>query len=146
MEENIALQQFHTSSLKENPLSKRSAFPVLLHQLLEDAMENNQDDIIRWDDHGRSFRVHDPDRFVTQIMPKYFKQTRYASLRRQLALYSFQRVIDRTKREYGSYYHERFLRDNKSLASTIRRTAIESDQKNSFERQQQPYLSSSNWF
>ena len=69
-----------------------AAFPVVLHQLLEAADEQGYSDIISWQPHGRAFHVHDPKRFVAEVMPRYFRQTRFSSFQRQLSLYEFLRL------------------------------------------------------
>ena len=56
-----------------------SAFPTILHQLLEHALDDGFQDVVSWQPHGRSFHVHNPDLFVRSIMPRYFRQTRYVS-------------------------------------------------------------------
>ncbi|OEU12177.1 hypothetical protein FRACYDRAFT_155271, partial [Fragilariopsis cylindrus CCMP1102] len=48
--------------------------------------------IVSWVDNGTAFKVHDLDRFVNDIVPTYFKQTKYKSFQRQLYFYGFQRV------------------------------------------------------
>lgn len=107
----------------EFPTKKRVPFPLALHQLLEDATKNNKVDVVAWQDHGRSFRVIDRKRFVSEVLPIYFNQTRYSSFLRQLSLYGFLRMTKKGK-DCGSYYHERFLRGNRLLACVIDRTAV----------------------
>lgn len=102
--------------------SKNIAFPQVLHAMLQTAKENGYDNIISWQHHGRSFRVEDKKAFVMTIIPRYFNQTRYSSFRRQLLLYGFVRSAKKTSKDYGAYYHERFLRDHPNLACLIQRT------------------------
>jgi len=54
-----------------------TAFPMILHQILDHAEVQGYADIISWQPHGRAFHVHDQDRFVQEVMPRYFRQTRY---------------------------------------------------------------------
>ena len=109
--------------LPSNALSKRGAkvtFHEKLHALLDD---NPFEDVISWQSHGRSFSVHKPDRFVAEVMPKYFKQSKFSSFLRQLNLYSFtrQRALGPDK---GGYYHKFFLRGRGDLCSYLTRMAV----------------------
>ena len=109
--------------LPSNALSKRGAkvpFHQKLHALLDD---NPFEDIISWQPHGRSFSIHKPDRFVAEVMPNYFKQSKFSSFLRQLNLYSFtrQRALGPDK---GGYYHKFFLRGRGDLCSYLTRMAV----------------------
>jgi HSF-type DNA-binding len=111
-------------STKPTAACNRNAFPQTLYQILDDAIEHSFNmNIIGWDDNGTSFRVHDRKRFVSDIMPMYFEQTKYASFIRQLSLYGYQRIKNKDKYN-GSYYHERFLQGHRDLVNTIRRNTV----------------------
>lgn len=66
--------------LKEiaTPLQKRKGprggvlqpFPVRLYSMLETAEEDNQEDIVSWQPHGRCFLVRDPKRFCEKVLHK----------------------------------------------------------------------------
>ena len=100
-------------------------FPRLLHTMLSRSEEGGYTDIVSWQPHGKSFLIHDREKFVREVMPKYFKQTRFSSFQRQLNLYGFVRV-ERTGPDHKSYYHERFLRDEPQLVETMGRSKRES--------------------
>ena len=104
-------------------------FPRLLHTMLSKSEEGGYNDIASWQPHGKSFLIHDRKRFVREVMPKYFKQTRFSSFQRQLNLYGFVR-IERTGPDHKSYYHDRFLRDEPQLVETMGR--IKSDSGSTF--------------
>jgi hypothetical protein len=53
-----------------------STFPRVLHQMLEDAEPHACSDVIAWLAHGRAWKVFNQDRFIKEIMPKYFRQTK----------------------------------------------------------------------
>jgi len=115
-------------SREENEEARRTRggvaepFPEKVHRILEDCARNGQEDICSFAPHGRSFRIHDPDRFSTVLMPKYFKkQPKVSSFVRQLNLYGFQRV--QSGPDAGSYYHELFLRGNVPMSWYMRRVA-----------------------
>lgn len=115
----------HMSHPKPLPEDKRingrggKLFPQRLHQLVEDGDEKFSD-VISWMPHGRSFRVHDKKRFTNEILPKYFKQSMFASFCRQLSGYGFVRVR-RVGPDKGTYYHELFLRGQSHLCTKIQR-------------------------
>ena len=67
-------------------------FPSVLHAMLERADPEKFDDVVSWQPHGRAFTVHNPNRFVKEVMPLFFRQTRFASFQRQLSLYGFLRL------------------------------------------------------
>jgi hypothetical protein len=112
-------------SLKIQPaiaICRTFSFPIVLHALLEQAEQQCYDTIISWQYHGRAFLVHDPERFVNDVMPHFFLQTRFPSFIRQLSLYSFQRIRTKDNRDYGCYYHEMFLRGMPHLCESITRS------------------------
>jgi hypothetical protein len=98
-------------------------FPLMLHKLLEGAKKGNYSEIVSWKPHGRAFHVHMKDRFVKDVMPLYFRQTRFASFQRQLNLYGFRRLTGRGPDE-GAYYHELFLRGMPELSSNMVRMKV----------------------
>lgn len=46
-----------------------SAFPLRLHYMLKEMEADGLSDIMSWQEHGRSFRVHDRDRFTKEVLP-----------------------------------------------------------------------------
>lgn len=124
---------FDASTLNDpNPIiaaSKRARggvtepFPEKLYRILMDAKSQGFEDIVSFYPHGRAFGIHSPERFATQIMPKYFKQSsRLSSFRRQLNLYGFARI--NTGSDAGGYYHELFLRGRPALSTHIQRAGV----------------------
>ena len=55
---------------------KANLFPKRLFVMLEDAARCGFEDIVSWEDSGRSFMVHKHDEFVNTVMESYFSQTK----------------------------------------------------------------------
>lgn len=94
-------------------------FPVKLHQMLREVEEQGLDYIISWNGDGKSFQVHHPQKFVSEVLPNYFRCSKMKSFQRQLNFYKFIREI--TGPQEGSYSHPKFLRGEAELARTIKR-------------------------
>lgn len=97
-------------------------FPEKLHRMLKEAEDNKAEDVVSFFSHGRAFGVHDVDRFTAEIMPKYFKQSKWNSFARQLNLYGFQRISNGP--DSGGYYHELFLKGRPNLCRHMRRVGV----------------------
>lgn len=96
---------------------ERRKFPQKLHKLLDD---NFYSDIISWQPHGRSFRVHKKKEFERVVMPRLFQQSKIASFHRQLNHYGFKRQILEGP-DKGGYYHQSFLRGYFQLSLSVHR-------------------------
>ena len=89
-------------------------FPQKLHKLLDD---NRFEEIISWQPHGRSFKVHQRGDFMKKVYPIYFNKTvKYPSFQRQLSYYGFRRQ-ELPGPDKGSYYHPHFMRGCFSLCT-----------------------------
>ena len=78
--------------------------------------------IVCWQPHGKAFMVHKPKDFVTEVMPHFFNQTKYASFQRQLNLYGFSRLTHGPDK--GAYYHNCFVRGQRHLCKGMVRQKI----------------------
>ena len=67
-------------------------FPEKLHKMLEATEKEGKGDIVSFFSHGRAFAIHQPRKFVSDIMPRFFNQSRLTSFQRQLNLYGFKRI------------------------------------------------------
>ena len=103
-------------------------FPIKLRQMLVQMEEDGTTDIVSWIDTGTSdgwlFKWHDKDIFVTEILPRFFQQSKLKSFQRQLNLWGFLRVNSKKSlHTYGAYYHPQklFLRERPDLVYNITR-------------------------
>ena len=117
-------RQYASNIAKEGLCGKNKCgpFPFRFHMILSEIENEGKGHIISWLSHGRSFAIHKQGLFQTEIMPKYFKQSKITSFHRQLNLYGFQRLT--RGRDCGSYYHEYFLRGKPFLTRKIIRTKV----------------------
>jgi hypothetical protein len=102
-----------------NPNHCPPPFPPQLLELLD---RSDLVEIIDWMPHGRSFIVKKPKLFTTNVLPRFFKQTKFLSFTRQLNLWGFKRISRGV--DAGAYYHELFLRGRPYLAMRMRRQKI----------------------
>jgi hypothetical protein len=65
------------------------AFPMKLHNMLEDVARAGETRIISWDASGESFTIYEPKLFAQTWMRRCFNQSKYKSFQRQLNLYNF---------------------------------------------------------
>jgi hypothetical protein len=111
--------------------SGNALFPWKLQEMLTEVAAQGRCDIVSWLPDGKAFKVHKVSTFVSEILPSYFKQTKYKSFQRQLNLWGFERLTS-LGTEKGAYCHIHFLRDQPSLCRrlTRQRAAKKSDSKN----------------
>jgi hypothetical protein len=97
--------------------------------MLEDIQDTQDASLVSFLPHGRAFIVNDVERFVKEILPRYYKHGSWLSFTRQLSLYGFRRLSTGSRSsEYGAkqgaYYHELFLRGHKGLCVHMRRVGV----------------------
>lgn len=105
--------------MKKNAGGVVQPFPGKLLEVLD---RSDLVDIIDWMPHGRAFIVKKPKLFTTNVLPRFFKQTKFLSFTRQLNLWGFKRITRGI--DAGAYYHELFLRGRPYLAMRMRRQKI----------------------
>ncbi|KAG7359462.1 HSF-type DNA-binding protein [Nitzschia inconspicua] len=101
-------------------------FPRKVYRMLDDAEINpNYKAIVSWVEEGMAFKVHNKKLFVEKILPIYFDMTQYASFRRQLNMYSFER------KHTSTYLNPFFVRGCPDLLEKIIRKSGSSKSKKS---------------
>jgi len=120
------------------------AFPFKLHSILENAEKSNQEEIISWLPSGKAFKIHKPKEFADIMMPQYFHQTKYRSFQRQLYIYGFDRVKNKSSDDYGAYYHDLFVRGVTDLCLDMTRQKIKGTGLSNEERRRKAALSNVN--
>lgn len=80
--------------------SQTDLFPYILHGMLDDVQKIGKAQIVSWNPDGKSFRIHDPDAFVSFILSKYFKKyvggiaSRLTQFRSDLKDWGFEDAVD----------------------------------------------------
>jgi hypothetical protein len=111
-------------------------FPWKLHEMLDVAENEGLDCIVSWLPGANAFKVHNPDNFMSHLMPRYFKQTKYKSFQRQLNIWGFERIL--YGQDKGGYRHANFVRGKQSLCRHIIRQKIKGTSKTSSGRPRSP--------
>ncbi|KAJ0397059.1 hypothetical protein ATCC90586_003931 [Pythium insidiosum] len=87
---------------------------------LRKMLEEESDEILRWTTNGRAFEIHDMERMMNYVLPKYFKHRKYTSFQRQLNYFNF-RKWTKSKAVVCTFSNDFFLRDQPDLAWRITR-------------------------
>jgi len=65
-------------------------------------------EVIAWLPHGQAFVIYQKQKFVNDVLPRYFKQTKYTSFTQKLNRWGFTRLARGP--EPSAYYHNCFQR------------------------------------
>lgn len=127
--------RFHVDITKiiSNPSNDRtrltplSHVPICIFQLMalmryaDEQGKDNKDFCVAWLPEGKSFVIRNPDEFARQIVPQYFKATKFSSFTRKLYRWGFRQI----NRGIGPddpiiFGNEYFDRNNEALMSQMR--------------------------
>jgi len=98
------------SSLNSREKRNNGKFPAKLMQILS---RDDIRDIVTWMPHGRSFIFFDTERFTNEVLPNYFRKSKFSSFVRKLYRWGFRQI--RKGPDADSYFHLLFQRDKMSL-------------------------------
>jgi hypothetical protein len=79
-------------------------------------------DIISWQPHGRAFVIHKSNEFISSVMPKCFRMSKFPSLHRQIQINCFSRLT--FANDTGGYCRERFLPGKQHLCKNMFRLPV----------------------
>eukprot|EP00542_Grammatophora_oceanica_P016438 CAMPEP_0194047826 /NCGR_PEP_ID=MMETSP0009_2-20130614/25698_1 /TAXON_ID=210454 /ORGANISM="Grammatophora oceanica, Strain CCMP 410" /LENGTH=275 /DNA_ID=CAMNT_0038693545 /DNA_START=43 /DNA_END=870 /DNA_ORIENTATION=+ len=102
-------------------------FPRRLYEMLEGESKLASDastsfdhqTIITWSETGKAFRIIDVAVFADQILPKYFRTSKFSSFQRNLNLYGFSKV--RGGPDSDMYHHPVFQRGKPENLAQLRK-------------------------
>ncbi|KAL7465373.1 hypothetical protein ACHAXS_005695 [Conticribra weissflogii] len=102
------------SDAKKSPSMLDNDVPMTFPQKLMEVLANREiSDIITWLPHGKGFIILQKRKFAAEVMPLYFKHSKFTSFTRKLNRWGFTRITRGP--ETGAYYHKFFQRDNHLL-------------------------------
>mmetsp|Transcript_30852 Transcript_30852/g.46815 ORF Transcript_30852/g.46815 Transcript_30852/m.46815 type:complete len:250 (+) Transcript_30852:169-918(+) len=102
--------KLNNQPLPEDDIDNAKIFPQKLMEILSDASNNKA---IAWLPHGKAFVILNREKLSNEVLPKYFRKTKYTSFTRKLNRWNFARVNRGS--ELGAYYHEFFQRGKEEL-------------------------------
>ena len=114
--------QFQSDIFYKNLVSNEYQFPWKLWEMLERSTIDSFEHVVSWQPGNDCFKVHDTKRFVFQVMPRFFNQSKYKSFQRQLNIYGFARIEKGPNK--GGYQHQFFIKGRKGLLGCIKRQKI----------------------
>ena len=103
----------------------RSASIQLMHLMAFADKHKNNNFCVSWLSDGKSFVVSNPDEFTRQVLPKYFKATKFTSFTRKLSRWGF-RQLNRDPIIFGNEF---FQRDDAELMTKMRSVTAASNRK-----------------
>jgi len=105
--------------------SQTELFPYILHGMLDDVEKIGKTQIVSWNADCKSFRIHDPDAFVSFILGKYFKKyvggiaSRLTQFRSDLKDWGFEDTVD-SNQISETFTHHCFQKGQANLCRYMR--------------------------
>jgi len=111
-----------STSISSSTRRTKSEFPIKLYAMLELAeLLFKFSRAVRWLPHGRAFRILNKTKFLKEVVPVFFNQTKIRSFNRQLHLWGFRRI---GRGPDQVWYHDNFLRGAPESMQNMIRTKI----------------------
>lgn len=104
------------SSSSANGKMRSKTFPEVLMDILS---HPDHTDIVGWLPHGRSFAIHDPAKFSSVILPKYFRKVIFRSFIRKLNRWGFRSVKRSVSRFESTFEHGSFQKDDPGMSARM---------------------------
>jgi len=118
----MSLYQNHQESIATKKFSK--FFPGKLRNMLDSVQGLGLAHGISWVSDGCAFAIHDPNVYMTEIAPRFFrKQTHLRSFHRQLSIWGFTR-LETGAGGRGVWFHKNFIRTKPELITRIKRVPV----------------------
>jgi hypothetical protein len=70
--------------------------------------------------HGKTWKIHNKELLMSEIVPEFFAQSKFESFTRQLNGWGFKR-LQQPGNDHNAYYHENFQRGLQGLTATTKR-------------------------
>lgn len=99
-------------------------FPRRLYLMLESegklqAASSDHVDLISWSDSGKAFKITNVAAFASDVLPKYFRTSKFSSFQRNLNLYGFTKA--RRGPDMDMYTHPSFMRGHPEMLGLLRK-------------------------
>mmetsp|Transcript_38549 Transcript_38549/g.60114 ORF Transcript_38549/g.60114 Transcript_38549/m.60114 type:complete len:428 (+) Transcript_38549:140-1423(+) len=106
-------------AMRDPQLPDEKQIPSFIGKLSQMLQDPEAEGYVSWSQEGESIIVIDPSTFATQVLPRYFKHSNFASFVRQLNLYGFHKTSQES--DVCEFSHPVFKQGNEHLFSEIRR-------------------------
>jgi len=97
-------------------------FPWKLHDMLDDTERNEElkKNVVSWQPDGVSFAIHDKERFVNEVVPRYFEKTTFGMEGFIKVLSSWGFVQFTTGVQKGAFIHRLLVKGKRSICKQMR--------------------------
>lgn len=118
---------YHQNQSHQQPMATKKFskfFPGKLRTMLDSVQGLGLSHGISWVSDGCAFAIHDPNVYMTEIAPRFFrKQTHLRSFHRQLSIWGFTR-LETGAGGRGVWFHKNFIRSKPELIARIKRVPV----------------------